>query len=44
MHQLQEIFALTGNTLDLPRIVVIGSQSAGKSSGASVCSCSSIVV
>lgn len=32
VNRLQEAFAITGTTLDLPQIVVVGSQSSGKSS------------
>uniref|UniRef100_A0A6B2KZI7 Dynamin GTPase n=1 Tax=Arcella intermedia TaxID=1963864 RepID=A0A6B2KZI7_9EUKA len=32
MNKVQEIFALTGTSIDLPQIVVVGGQSSGKSS------------
>jgi len=32
VNKLQEVFAITGTVLDLPQLVVIGSQSSGKSS------------
>eukprot|EP01130_Rhizamoeba_saxonica_P010880 TRINITY_DN4484_c1_g2_i1.p1 TRINITY_DN4484_c1_g2~~TRINITY_DN4484_c1_g2_i1.p1 ORF type:complete len:724 (+),score=140.97 TRINITY_DN4484_c1_g2_i1:25-2196(+) len=32
VNKLQEIFSMVGNKLDLPQVVVIGSQSSGKSS------------